>query len=122
MVSDDLRDFNQENKNHSFERLSIPSPITDLRTFLADEIMLAHQPRAWQAILYATNPVVHTLWQYLDPADQRLFKEKYASAFISARVSIPRENAEKILSYIDDGRLHFVPSFDHAASSMTAPL
>ena len=68
-----------------------------------------------QAILYATKPVVHTLWQYLDPADERLFKEKYASALISARVSIPRENAEKILSYIDDGRLRFVPSFDHAA-------
>ncbi|MDD4965755.1 hypothetical protein [Halothiobacillus sp.] len=71
------------------------------------------RPRAWQAVLYATNPVVHELWHLLGQSDRKQFKEKYLSAFLSSRVSIPLENAEKLLSYLESGQLEFIVGCDH---------
>lgn len=84
-----------------------PAPPTSLKAFLADEIMLAAAPRVWQAVLYSTNGIIDLLWSALDDDDKAEVLSKYFSAFMSYRVSIPVENARKILSYLESGQVSF---------------
>lgn len=107
MVKRDLELYFEENPEHPREDLSIPEPPTSLTAFLAREIDLATHPRGWQAVLYATNAIVDKLWYRLNEESKRTFASKYMSAFLSYRVSIPRENAIKIYNYLLDGSLEF---------------
>lgn len=84
-----------------------PAPPADLETYLKQEIELAQESRAWQAVLYSTNAVIDKLWSALDDSEKEKFLSKYFSAFMSYRVSIPEENARKILSYLESGKLFF---------------
>lgn len=84
------------------------TPPRDLAAFLAAEIEAARSPRPWQAVLYATNSVIELLWNALDEAARQKFMAEYFSIFMAYRVSIPVENAVKILSYLHNGQLEFV--------------
>lgn len=84
-----------------------PSPPGNLETYLTKEIELAQEPRAWQAVLYSTNAIIDRLWAALDDTDKAEFLSEHFSAFMSYRVSIPEENARKILSYLKSGQLSF---------------
>ncbi|MGY3865254.1 FAD/NAD(P)-binding protein [Aeromonas bivalvium] len=83
-------------------------PITNLAHFLERELVLAKQNRAWQAILYDTNRGIEHIWDRMPSADQDLLIKHYFSSAMSLRVSIPAENAEKILSYLHSGQLKFI--------------
>lgn len=85
----------------------LPTPPSDLHAYLTDEIHLAQEARPWQAVLYSTNVIIDKLWFALDDEDKAEFLNKYFSAFMSYRVSIPVENAKKILSYLESGQLSF---------------
>jgi uncharacterized NAD(P)/FAD-binding protein YdhS len=69
---------------------------------------MAKKNRGWQAILYDTNAGIDQIWDRLRAEDQELFVKQYFSSAMSMRVSIPVENAEKILSYLRSGQLKFV--------------
>lgn len=95
--------------------IPLPAPPTDVISFIENEITLSQSPRIWQAILYATNGFIEYLWQSLDDTAQARFMSEYFSFFMAYRVSIPVENARKILSYLRSGQLEFV------AGSFAAP-
>ncbi|GGY99506.1 FAD/NAD(P)-binding protein [Pseudoduganella plicata] len=84
-----------------------PAPPKDLAAYLEQEIELARSPRPWQAVLYSTNAVIDQLWMALRDSDKGLFLSDYFSAFMSYRVSIPTENAARILRYLKSGQLSF---------------
>lgn len=86
-----------------------PLPPEDLEAYLAKEIGLAQESRNWQAVLYSTNSVIDKLWMALEDAEKAEFLSKHFSAFMSYRVSIPAENARKILGYLQSGKLFFRP-------------
>lgn len=92
-----------ENINEIFKSF----PLTSLEKTLEYEINMAKQPRAWQAIFYDTNKVVSLIWQRLSDRDKKDFIQNFMSRLTGMRVSIPLENAEKILSYIKEGTLIF---------------
>ena len=85
-----------------------PAAPADLGDYLREEIALAQHPRVWQAVLYSTNGIIDQLWAALDDSDKRTFLAKYFSTFMSYRVSIPQENARKMLAYLESGQLSFV--------------
>ncbi|WP_440029867.1 FAD/NAD(P)-binding protein [Chromobacterium amazonense] len=85
----------------------LPAPPASLENYLQDEIHAAAGPRAWQAALYATNPIIDQLWAALHEEDKQKFLDNYFSAFMAYRVSIPVENARKILRYLQSGQLRF---------------
>jgi uncharacterized NAD(P)/FAD-binding protein YdhS len=92
-------------------------PPRDLKDFLRKEIALAASDRIWQAVLYSTNGTIEKIWSSLDEKAKAEFMDRYFSAFMAYRVSIPVENAEKILSFLDSGQLDFIPgNFDIAVS------
>ncbi|WP_375412837.1 FAD/NAD(P)-binding protein [uncultured Bradyrhizobium sp.] len=84
-----------------------PSPPDDPLRFFQDEIKLAERPRPWQAVLYATNPLIDCIWQLLDDADKQVFLNQYQAAWMSYRVSIPVENAKQLIDLCKSGRLAF---------------
>ena len=84
-----------------------PAPPADLADYLRREIALAQHPRLWQAVLYSTNGIVDQLWAALDDADKGEFLARHFSTFMSYRVSIPLENARKLLAYLEAGQLSF---------------
>jgi uncharacterized NAD(P)/FAD-binding protein YdhS len=84
-----------------------PSPPDDPLHFFESEIKLAGRPRPWQAVLYATNPLVDCIWQLLDDADKQVFLNRYQAAWMSHRVSIPVENAKRLVDLHKNGRLTF---------------
>lgn len=88
--------------------IPLPAPPTDIVTFIEHEIRISQAPRLWQAILYATNGFVEHLWQALDDTAKARFMSEYFSFFMAYRVSIPTENARKILAYLRSGQLQFV--------------
>lgn len=90
------------------EPFHVPAPPDDIVEFLRQEIDAAQQARPWQAVLYMTNKVVDKVWALLSDADKKQFLEKYMGVFMSYRVSIPVGNAEKILGYLESGRLAFI--------------
>lgn len=88
--------------------LVAPAPPTDLADFLRREIALAQHPRIWQAVLYSTNGIIDQLWAALDDSDKGAFLAQHFSIFMSYRVSVPQENARKILAYLETGQVSFV--------------
>jgi uncharacterized NAD(P)/FAD-binding protein YdhS len=84
-----------------------PAPPADLGAYLRREIALADHPRIWQAVLYSTNAIIDQLWDVLSDADKQVFLEQHFSTFMSYRVSIPQENARKLLAYLESGQLRF---------------
>ena len=85
----------------------LPAPPTSLENYLQDEIHAAAGSRAWQAALYATNPIIDQLWAILHEDDRQKFLDNYFSAFMAYRVSIPVENARKILRYLQSEQVRF---------------
>lgn len=105
-----LEEFNyyKSDPEHKLEPLPIMSGrVDDLSSFIDSEIKKSIYPRAWQAILYDTNSCIEFIWSKLTEKDKkRFFNDFYAEA-VSLRVSIPKENAEKILSYLETKQLSF---------------
>lgn len=98
-----------ENPEVANETVPVPyEPIDNLEGFIENEIEKSFSPRAWQAILYDTNSSIDLIWDRLVDSDKRDFFDLFYSKAISLRVSIPRENAYKILSYMKSGRVDFV--------------
>ena len=87
--------------------VALPAPPRDLAAFLQEEIELARAPRPWQAVLYSTNAIIDQLWVALRDSEKAMFLSDYFSAFMSYRVSIPTENAAKLLAYLKSGQLSF---------------
>ena len=92
------------------------SPPANVEAFLETEIAAAAVPRPWQAVLYSTNTVIDYLWQILDDADRGKFLKDYAAAWMSYRVSIPVENAVRLLDLARSGLLRFA----RGAATVTA--
>ncbi|PHQ27155.1 hypothetical protein CLH62_06150 [Marinobacter guineae] len=107
MVQGDIEFFHEQFPDHPRETLRLPAPVDNLTSFLETELRLAQHPRAWQAVLYATNAIIERLWDMLAPDAREVFWNNYVSMFLSYRVSIPSENAEKILRYLRRGDLFF---------------
>ncbi|SBW16152.1 hypothetical protein BR10RB9215_C20822 [Brucella sp. 10RB9215] len=95
-----------------------PAAPVDVVAFFEDEIAAAASPRPWQAVLYATNSVIDYLWQILHDDDRVTFMSRYAAAWMSYRVSIPVENASRLVDLAKQGRLSFRKG---AASVAPAP-
>ncbi|MYM59279.1 SidA/IucD/PvdA family monooxygenase [Vibrio sp. OCN044] len=103
---DRYRGYSEES---DFEGLPLPNlPIDDLEAFLDKELRLANTNRAWQAILYDTNRSIDKIWDLLCKKDKESFMTRYFSSAMSLRVSIPAENARKIINYLRSGQLKFV--------------
>jgi len=89
----------------------------DLKAFLRKEIELAASDRVWQAVLYSTNTTIEKIWSNLDEEAKTEVMDHHFSAFMAYRVSIPVENAKKILSFLETGQLDFLAgNFDIAIS------
>ena len=75
--------------------------------YLIEEILqsLIGKPRVWQCVLYALNEVVDVMWDCLRYDAKVEFIEKWRSLYWSYRVSIPLENACKILNLIRNEKL-----------------
>jgi len=86
---------------------ALPKPPEDISKFISDEINKSQNPRLWQAVLYATNSIIGKLWALLKDEDKEIFFKQYFSVFMAYRVSIPRENAIKILDAINTNILSF---------------
>lgn len=89
------------------EQLTLPTP-SDPIAFFESEIEAARSPRPWQAVLYATNTLIDYVWRRLGESDRTIVMRDFFSAWMSYRVSIPADNAEKILSLLKSGRLNVV--------------
>lgn len=87
-------------------KLPPPAPL-DVVAFFESEIAAAAAPRPWQAVLYATNSVIDYLWQVLHDDDRAMFMSRYSAAWMSYRVSIPVENASRLVNLAKSGRLSF---------------
>lgn len=75
--------------------------------FLEAEIAAAHHPRFWQSVLYSTNAVLDLIWPAMPDEDKKMFLE-YSSWWMAYRVSIPMENALKVKSLIETGKLSII--------------
>ncbi|KZN67521.1 FAD/NAD(P)-binding protein [Pseudoalteromonas luteoviolacea] len=101
--------YHQKNPGESKESIVFPPPpIKDLGEFLSKEMSKADMNRGWQAVLYDTNAILALVWEMLVIEDKELFISSMMSAAMSMRVSIPRENALKIKSYLDNGQLEYI--------------
>ncbi|UTV30792.1 FAD/NAD(P)-binding protein [Photobacterium atrarenae] len=101
--------YQAQTEHDYFEELPLPNPpISNLEEFLTKELALAKQDRGWQAILYDTNSGIDQIWDRLRTEDQDRFMKQFVSSAMSLRVSIPAENAEKMLGYLRSGQLKFV--------------
>lgn len=106
-----LEEFNYYYSNPECKIESLPVSsgiIDDLFLFISNEIKNSVNPIAWQAILYDTNSCIEFIWNKLTEKDKKRFFDDFYAKAISLRVSIPKENAEKILSYLESGQLSFV--------------
>lgn len=100
--------YKTENESQDEEIIFPPEKIDNLDDFLAKEISLANGNRGWQAILYNTNNLLGLIWAAMQDEERNFFFSSLFSAAIAMRVSISRENAEKLCSYIGQGKLDFV--------------
>lgn len=70
------------------------------------EIALAKgKARPWQTVLYATNRNIDLLWHHLEEEDKRILMSQWLNDWLTSRASIPRENAERVLSLLKSGQL-----------------
>lgn len=104
MVRKEIAELDGTDLSSSFR---LPAPPDNLEQYLSEEIEAAAGPRSWQAALYATNPIIDQLWAALHEDDKQVFLEQYFSVFMAYRVSIPVENARKMLGYLQSGQLKF---------------
>ena len=101
----------------------LPLPPRDLIAFLREEITKASGERVWQAVLYSTNAIIDRMWASLREDDRTEFLSRYLSVFTAYRVSIPVENAQKILKYLHSGQLKFIAgAFDVGFEQSVKPV
>ncbi|WP_237584175.1 FAD/NAD(P)-binding protein [Photobacterium halotolerans] len=104
------QELNHYRKHHedTLESLQFPTPpVTNFHHFLSTEIELAKGPRGWQAILYSANAALDIIWRKLIEEDkQRFFTDSWSNA-MALRVSIPKENAVKLLNAVKSGQLSY---------------
>lgn len=93
-----------------------PAPPSDPLAFYEAEIAAARHPRPWQAVLYSTNTLIDRAWHLLDPDDKGRFLDVFQAAWMSYRVSIPVENAERLRDLMKAGQL----SIKRGATRVTA--
>ncbi|MCM0148791.1 FAD/NAD(P)-binding protein [Photobacterium galatheae] len=104
------RELSHYRKNHADtpESLQFPTPpVGDFQQYLRKEIALANGPRGWQAILYSANTALDIIRRKLAEEDKRRFFTKSWSNAMALRVSIPKENAEKLLAAAESGQLSY---------------
>ncbi|WP_153014174.1 hypothetical protein [Pseudomonas sp. EpS/L25] len=75
--------------------------------YLEHEINSAQVARPWQAVLYATNSIMDLVWPAM-PMEDKLRFWPYMSWWLSYRVSIPIENAQRIYSLLKSGQLNII--------------
>ncbi|UTM60309.1 FAD/NAD(P)-binding protein [Photobacterium sp. CCB-ST2H9] len=98
----------RKNYEDTPESLQFPTPpVTDFRHYLRKEIALADGPRGWQAILYSANTALDIIRRKLAEEDKRRFFAESWSNAMALRVSIPKENAEKLLAAVESGQLSY---------------
>jgi|GEM_PF-974063 uncharacterized NAD(P)/FAD-binding protein YdhS len=91
----------RELKLHDVMRKDL-SPIE----YYENEVYLSKgKERPWQAAIYATNGNIDLLWHYLHEEDKQALMSSWSNDWLTYRASIPRENAEKILSMMQSGKL-----------------
>ena len=95
-----------EKSNHTFESIvKTDKDITPV-AWLTREIKAAEAgPRPWQQVLFSLYPIIPSIWDLMNIADQRLFLEKYYSTYMSYLAVLPLDNAHKIKSYLESGQL-----------------
>lgn len=86
---------------------AFPSPPSNPIAFLANEIEAAAATRWWQVVLYETNPFVDIIWSQLRMEDRDRFMKHFFSAWMAYRVSIPVENALRLLRAAENDQLSF---------------
>ncbi len=105
----EMENYRATNPDNMEEELVFPPPmITDFEKFLSYEIDMAQHKRGWQAVLYDTNSLLADVWGMLPEGEKDWFMSKMLASAMSMRVSIPVENAIKMLEYVKSGQLKFV--------------
>lgn len=108
LVANDLEHYFECNPSHIREKIAIPPQAPNsIEEYLENEMKMANHPRGWQAVLYSTNAIIERLWMALKDEDKDTFLNEYFATFMSYRVSIPRENGQRILNYIKSGQVKF---------------
>ncbi|WP_176713952.1 FAD/NAD(P)-binding protein [Gilliamella sp. wkB72] len=104
-------EYYRTTRNHSTDEditgLFNKYPINSLETYLEDEISLASKDRAWQAVLYDTNRSLSDIWSLIKDIDKKYVLSDVLNKLMAMRVSIPVENAEKMLSFIKSNEVIF---------------
>ncbi|MDR3440742.1 FAD/NAD(P)-binding protein [Telmatospirillum sp.] len=103
-VADEMALAGVDVTEFDWDKLSAP---TDVAEFLEAEIVASDKPRPWQAVLYATNSIIDYVWRHMSDQD-RTFFWRYLSVWMAHRVSIPQENAVKLLAAVRSGQLSVV--------------
>ncbi|OCG61146.1 hypothetical protein A9G41_03150 [Gilliamella sp. Nev5-1] len=114
----ELTAYKEENDDQDEQIVFPPTPIDDLGDFLSREISLAEGPRGWQAILYNTNHLLGLIWDAIQDEERNIFFSSLLAAAISMRVSIPKENAQKLLHYFNEGKIDFVTGNAHVTENI----
>ena len=110
--------INEENLEEDILKVFNSIPINDLENFIDYEIRMANGKRGWQAVFYDTNRSVSYVWKRLDSVQKKKFLSEYSNKIMGMRVSIPQENAYKIISYLRQGGLKFsTGKFDFISNS-----
>ncbi len=104
----ELRHYRDNNEDQHESLLFPPPPVTNLAAHLSSELSLSKGPRGWQAIIYNTNSILSLIWNSLEESEKDMFFNELLSPAISMRVSIPRENAVKMLDLVNSGKVEFV--------------
>lgn len=76
---------------------------------LEDDIEAASNQRVrWQSVLSSTAPVIERYWNSLSPMSQKIFMDKFNSAWMGYRHAMPVKNASRILALLKRGQLTVV--------------
>lgn len=71
-----------------------------------------HDSIIWQSIMIAMNNVIELIWHKLSNQDKKIFIKRYRSRWMAYRVGIPLQNAKKILSLMESGKITSVNSLN----------
>lgn len=105
----EMERYRSLNPDNMEEELVFPPPsIDNFEDFLHKEIQASQHNRGWQAVLYDTNSMLADVWNMLPENEQDIFINTMLSHAMALRVSIPTENAIKMLEYVRSGQLDFV--------------
>lgn len=88
---------------------------TDAISYLKRELSKANCKDViiWQSVMIALNHVIEFIWQKLSIQDKKAFVSKYRSRWMAYRVGIPFQNAEKILSLMQESTLFSISKLEH---------